>query len=147
MSVTTFRRALATALATQFTPDGVSVVGSMPLVPGAGMDGIEIAVYTDRWDEQPSDVNTRMSRYVVDFFDQWDPNAQNPYDSPGDDAGVIEAYADRVVAAVVSMRNPNVGGPGWFCRVTSIAFQPDPSGGITRLQASVLAYDTNPMAP
>jgi hypothetical protein len=78
---------------------------------------------------------------VVQLFRQWDNalDAEQTVD-PGD----IEQWAERLRRAVRADIDAVPGDEHlWFYRVLKIDYNPDPSGNVTRLQATVLADAQN----
>ncbi len=145
--MTQFRQSLETALDTQFAFERFSFAtnAGVPLTLDPANPGRAGSVTPVSAIEQSSDVNTIEYRVTIQLWDTVDLNDPQPDNSPP--ASIIEAFGDRVVTAVKTVRNSGVGGPSWFLRVTGIRYQSDEAGDITRLEADVLGYDFNAMAP
>lgn len=136
---TVARTALQTLLNAEFAADNI-VVRSDRLDASLGQEGTVVGVSPVR---EYADGANRLHLLVemrVQFYGRWDADGD-----PGRviDPAKVEAYADRLRRAV-GAGHPAVSADLWWFDLIEVTYPADPTGNITRFEATVLAHAQNP---
>jgi hypothetical protein len=137
---TAIRQRLIALIEAEFAPEALEV-RSDRLNESLATDKHLGGVFPSQASESNRNGLVLDSIVVVQLFRQWD-NKLDPKQSV--DPAAIEEWAERLRRAVAVDIDAVPGDEHlWFYRVLKIDYNPDPSGNITRLQATVLADAQN----
>lgn len=131
------RASLKSVIDTEFAADGFSAVNDR-LHGSLGWKGTRIGVSPDRSEPRTQDMAVLRCRILVQFYARWNKEI-NPEQSV--DPVKIETYAERFRRALRT-GDPNQNGL-WYFRLLSVNYPPDPTGNITRFEATVEAVGNN----
>ena len=129
------RQAVAAALTTEFTPEGI-VTRADRMHASLGHRGPFIAVYPALETESDGDASVLVIDLVVQLYRQYD--RQIKPEQAVDPAGIEEwvERARRAIRGVTFVTSSQT----WFLRQPAAQYPPDPTGNITRAELEVLAY-------
>lgn len=131
------RQTLITVLQTEFAPEGFNVVSDR-LHGSVGWNGTRIGVSPVQSVTMTRDNQVLMPELLVQFYGKWNKEI-NPDQQV--DPAKIENFAERFRRALEDSdpRTTYV----WFFRLRRINYPPDPTGNITRFEATVEAFGQN----
>jgi hypothetical protein len=137
----TAARARLKALVTEaFEDEGLKVLDDR-LNESLAQDGPLAAVYPGQTVENPRNGLVATTTIYVQLYRQWD-NALDAAQTV--DPSLIEEWAERLRRAVrADLDEAGFDAHLWYFRVTKIDYNPDPSGNISRLLATVEAESQN----
>jgi hypothetical protein len=131
------RAALKAVIDTEFATEGFTAANDR-LHGSLGWKGTVIGLSPIQAAPQVQEQAVLRSRIMVQFYGKWDKKI-DPTQSV--DPVTIETYAERFRNAI------RTGDPDsnsvWFFRLISIQYPPDPTGNITRFEATVEAVGNN----
>lgn len=137
---TALRKRIIEVLNTEFTADAIGFI-SDKLNSSLGQNGPVGAVYPGPAEEMMNQGMVLIVVSYVQLFHQWSPEV-NPNQAV--DPTLIETDAERIRRA---LHTADVTDPGtehlWFYRVTKVEYPHDPTGNISRLEATVVASSQN----
>lgn len=141
---TAARARLMALITTEFEPESLEV-RSDRLNESLAQDKHLGAVYPSQAAENPRNGLVQDSLLVVQLFRQWDNKIDaNQTVDPSD----IEEWGERLRLAAASDLGNVPGDPNlWYYRVIKIDYNPDPSGNVSRLVATILAESANSALP
>lgn len=137
---TELRNRILAALNTEFSSDNITFI-SDKLHPSLGLNGAVGGVYPGNAEESFSNGLVLSATCYVQLYLPWTAQVDPKMTV---DPTAIENMAERVRRTCLADDVAFAGSTQlWFYRVTRVEYPPDPTGNISRLQATVLAASQN----
>lgn len=133
--------AVKTIFANTFASEGWTLADDR-LLRAAGKDGTEAAIYPVTSLEKATQVQELIVTVTVQLYLAFDPEPNEDYVV---DPNVIIGYADRLRRAFQSHSSGNTDDL-WWLRLTGVTYPVDPTGNVSRFEATVEAHCSNPAA-
>jgi hypothetical protein len=131
------RQALMTALETEFKTEGFPVRGDK-LHGSLGSEGTVIGVsplQSSPWNRDNDVVEVEV---LVQFYGKYELKVEP---TQAVDPTIIESYAERF-RRMVRTADPKTAG-AWFFKLAKLKYPPDPTGNISRFEATLISYGSN----
>lgn len=135
---TEIRAIVKATLEAEFAADALVVLDDR-LHPSLGSEGPIAGVHPLDEVEIDTNASSMQTRVRVQVYNFWDKQVDN---NQTVDPATIESWAHRFRTALRGAGTPGTGDV-WFLRLLDISYPPDPTGNITRFEATVAGWGGN----
>ncbi len=133
--------AVKSIFATTFSSEGWTLADDR-LLRAAGKDATQSAIYPVIAQEKSSQVQELIVTLTVQLYLKFDPEPNEDYVV---DPNVIIGYADRFRRAFQG-NSTGTTNDMWWMRFTGVTYPVDPTGNVSRFEATIEAHCSNPAA-